>query len=258
MIGWLILIAAIALIASIIWASMRFARYRRIAQRRTETAGELQRTMRMLGLSEVRESQLFQSRVFTLRGELNGFRIDCELWDHSQDPFCRVTIAYPRPLRQGMRMFPAREGRLFGGLTGAARGESATTISNGLVVTAHENAERLRSFLDGDIQHHVERLNERVDDLFVGDERLFLYAEGPLAEQNCEALIRDGMAIAASLYSRAMALGPSRKSRVGTYAQVETEMFNRSSLEMSLDPPISEHGRSRTGEISQSGSSPPA
>lgn len=227
MISYLTLIVGILVVIGSMWASLWLARRGDVvAQSQSSDAGEgLRHAAQMLGLHEVRESRLFQARILGAWGEINEFGVNCELWEQVQDPFYRVTIAYPRPLLRGIRISRDAEGGLLHKVLGA---EEEKPASDEIVVKSSQDIDELRIFLQDDLRKPLERLAARVNKLQMGDEYLYLYVKSAPDSAFCESLLREALAVANKVFGRAMELGPSKKTKkASSYGQARTEMSRR-------------------------------
>lgn len=224
MIGYLTLIVGLLAVFGSVWASLWLARRREVVAPTSDAGEGLRRAAQMLGLNEVRESCLFKARILTAWGEVNEFRISCELWEQVQNPFYRVTIGFPQPLRRGIRI--SRD--VHGGLLQQVIDADKDSSSEEILVESNQDISELRTFLQDDLRQSLERLAARVNRMQMGDEYLYLYVKSAPNGAFCESVLRESMAVATRLFGRAMVLGPSKKSTMtSSYGQAKTEMSRR-------------------------------
>lgn len=232
MLSYLTLILGILVVVVSIWGSLRLARGRRLESQESGAGEVLRHAAQVLGLEEVRESRLYQASIMTAWGELNEFSVNCELWEQVHDPFYRVTIGFPKPLRRGLRISRDAQGGLMHRMMRGEEVEASEDAPGDLVVQSTQDLDELREFLQEDLRQPLERLAGRVDRLQLGDEYLFVFVKGSPEGAACESLLRESLAVASKVFHRAMALGPSKKSSLmSSYGQVESEMSRRVSEE---------------------------
>src|SRR5690554_1302612 len=148
MTGYLTLIVGLLAVIGSVWVSVWLARRHQFVPGTSDAGDGLRRGAKMLGLDDVRESQLFQARVLTAWGEVNEFRINCELWEQVQTPFYRVTIGFPQPLRRGIRISRDANGGLMQRVLDADAEKNST--NEDILVQSKQNIGELRSFLQDD------------------------------------------------------------------------------------------------------------
>lgn len=225
MIGYLTLILGLIIVAGVVWASVWLVRRREAGTQQTSDAGDgLRRAAEMLGLDEVRESRLYQARILTAWGEINEFRVVCELWEQVQNPFYRVTIGFPKPLQRGIRI--SRDAQ--GGLLHRVMETESENAPGEILVQSNHDIDELRTFLQDDLRKPLEHLATRVNRLQMGDEYLYLWVKSAPDGAFCESILRESLAVAKRVFGRAVELGPSKKSTLtSSYGQAKSEMSRR-------------------------------
>lgn len=235
MIGYLTLIVGMLAVFASVWASLWLARRRKIVAPASDAGEGLRRAAQRFGLDEVRESSLYQARILTAWGEVNDFQIHCELWEQVQDPFYRVTIGFPQPLRRGIRI--SRD--VHGGLMQQVMNEESA--SEDILVESNQDIGELRTFLQDDLRRPLEHLAARVNRMQMGDEYLYLFVKNAPDGAFCESVLHESVAVASKVFGRAMLLGPSKKSAVASsYGQAKSEMTRRISDEVEGEPRVEE------------------
>ncbi len=225
---WLLLIglavAFIALMASVWWLWRR----RRRGVSRAELSEELAAAVERLQLSSVWQTGLFEADVHGFKGEVQGFVVDGELWERGGDAVFRLTLRFPRPLRQGVKVQTRRRNWLE-----ALWPEETLEVGDAdfdekfYLYGEPDSEERIKEFFDFSLRHRLLDLVRRVEKLEMGDRSLHLMSREGKSVQDVERLVRDALRTALELYNRAVETGPARTATHTQYELVAIDALGR-------------------------------
>ncbi|RAL25198.1 hypothetical protein DL240_03030 [Lujinxingia litoralis] len=228
---WLALGALVVLIGVVGWFGWRLARMRRAGEARAELLSELSTMNQRLGIGEHWETSLFQAHVIGMRGELNGFRVRGEVWDQAGPEACRISVRFPKVLRQALKVRRrTANGR-------ALPGRGLVTVSTGdesfdacfSTMVAESASSELGRLLDATLRELMVTLAGRVSSLRVGKRSLFMVSEDSVDAAALERLLRDALRVAVRLYNASIEVGPLTQARSTQYEQVTLNIFGRES-----------------------------
>lgn len=234
--AWLTFIGALMLVVLLWWTAIRLARSRRGGGAREEFNENLARMAQSLGLAPPVESSIYGVGVLTLEGIINGFRLSLEIWHHGDAPFSRLTLVFPKPLRQGLRVLDEERVGVMQramGMESLSLGDESTSTK--LVVLAANEPDRIREFLTPDVESSLIELEAAHEQLYLEDESIFVLNRNILKAEDYERLIRQALRLATRLSQRAEELGPKATKTGTNYAQAQSQMFSRTSTQVAND-----------------------
>lgn len=256
---WIALGALILLLLAIgigiwwIWNKQK----RKVA--RAETSSELKSIVERLGLGDVWQAPMYQADVFGFVGIVNGFSLRGELWDNSVHDFFRLTLRFPKPLRQGLSL--SRNQSLVTGLLhrGGPLSVGDTRFDEAFQLFYSEGEDELargRELFSESLRERLVSLGEKVDELKIGDKSFHLFVEGSVESQVIERLIRESLRISVDLYNRAVEVGPVKTVRNTEYEMIAYGTLGRET-EGGQESPLPEGESTEEGFSGDADSSTP-
>ncbi len=226
--SWLVLGGLLTVLVGLGVVAGWLLRRRRRDEMRAEVAEELRRSAERIGLETVWQSQLFHADVFGIRGKVNGFDIRAELWDKSSYDFFRLSVYFPRPLRQEFRLL-ARRRR---GLEQLWKMESIEVGDRRFeerynVYCRQDQDERVRDILAPSVRRKLVTLGSKADGVKLGDHSLYIFVDRSMGPTEIERFIRDALAVAVELYNRVVAIGPAQGAAKTSYEMVAVDVLGR-------------------------------
>ncbi|MFU8802661.1 MAG: hypothetical protein ACNA8W_02525 [Bradymonadaceae bacterium] len=238
--AWLTFLGALIIVGLLLWTGIRFVRGRRGDIARGELIAALDTMAARLGLAPVLESSVYGAQIITLEGVLNGFRIHLEIWNHPRHCFSRLTLMFPRSLRQGLRILEGKRVGILHRAMGMQPVElGITSKDTQLVVLSGSDSETHQGILTAELEGLLLGFGSSYDEIQLNDENLFILERKILEASEYERLVRAGLRLVTLLYQRAREVGPTTTRRTTNYARAESEMFNRSSSQVMGDEPVS-------------------
>ena len=226
---WMTLGVLVVLIAAVGWFGWRLARMRRAGEARAERLSDVRTFTDRMGLDHVWETSIFQSHVIGMRGELNGFRVRGELWDEPQRDAYRLSVRFPKVLRQPMKIRrKGSNGRVLSGrgLVAVSTGDEAFDARFATMVS-EAASEKIEALLDANLRERMVALAEKVTSLRLGNRSLYVVAEEEVEAEVVDRLLRETLRVAVLLYNSSVEVGPLTSTRSTQYEQVSLDIFGR-------------------------------
>lgn len=259
--NWIIAIglgaAAVGLLFYLIW----LIKWRRQGRSRVRRREELRRAMERLGLGIMWETPFYNTRLLGIAGLVEGFPLRMELWEGDRDSCLRLTVWYPRRLRQGVRLRGKGDRWFKYGRRRASvlTGVEAFDQTFNLTSTVGEE-ERGRQLVSPPIQDELLQLAQEMDHIELGEYGLYMYATRSVEATRAARLINEALQIAARLSQRAAELGPSKavtktKYEAQSKMSMEREVDEREVAYLDDFPGGSSRDSSNSGSSNSGGSS---
>lgn len=236
--GWpltVVLLVVLGVLTAIGWWLFRRRRRREL---RAELVEKLDRCVERLGLETVWQTPLFEADVYGIHGEIDDFEVRGELWDKSSRDFFRVSIHFPHPVQQTFRVLTRhRQGvehmwRLREVDTGDEAFDEAF-----YVYTRADDARRVGGLLTDEIRADLLGIYDRVDGLKMGSNSLYVYVDEAADVALIEALIREAVAAASAVISRAADIVSAEQRQKEQYELASVDQMARQTGESPADRP---------------------
>lgn len=244
---WITLGVLVVLIAMVGWFGWRLARMRRAGEARAERLSDLRTISERMGIDDLWESSVFQSHVIGMRGELNGFRVRGELWEDPAREAYRLSVRFPKVLRQPMKIRrTGSNGRVLPGrgLVAVSTGDAAFDARFATMVS-EAASEKIDALLDANLRERMVALSEKVSSLRLGNRSLYVLADREVETSEIDRLLRETLRVAVLLYNSSVEVGPLTAAKSTQYEQVSLDIFGR---DTAREPAIDAQEEGESGE----------
>lgn len=227
MIGWLTACAIILVAGGIVWLARLYSRLSHREEKVENTREILQKIGAGLGIERYEERNLFGSRVHRLRGHFNDLEVDLEVQVGRRASYMRLHVGFPHALGHDLRAISPRQLGLWKWAMRLSQREFETDDGTEVELMTR-STERLEQLLNKSVLFQVGRLLDKIDDLRIGEESMFLMCTGIPEPDRMRSILTKALEVGERLHTTARQIGPST-SQVGAsvYEDGATGMFQR-------------------------------
>ena len=232
MIGWLTAIVIAMIAALILWLGPKLAAGRRIEAQYTELAEGLQTLARSLGLENFDRRAIYGDLTHHVDGTFNQLGVDLEVQVGRHHGYARVTVEFPQTLDQDLTILSDRKPAARNWLLRQKETEIGVEDFDRDFILLARHPKRLKAMLTPAIRFQLRRLIDRVDDLEIGDETVFVMARDLTDAEGVSSLLKKVIEVSERIYATAGQLGPSpSKVEATVYEQATSSIYSRESDE---------------------------
>lgn len=257
-VGWALAVGLGTVLVLLVVAGWWLFRQHRRSESREAFAEELREVVGELGFDDVWHAALFRADVFGVRGRIDEFDVEIELWEGAGRELFRLSIYFPGPTHQTMRVLTRRR-TVFDqvrGLEEVELGDEA--FDEHFNVYCHlDDVERIPEVLVTGARRRLLSIGRRVDGVKVADRSLYVFAERKVSLSGLRKLIDEAIAAGSTIYERAQAVGPAEAARRTTQYQIAaTDVLGRESGEFPIGELQSDERGGESDEESTAGQMP--
>lgn len=228
--SWLLLGCLLMVLIGLALTIWWLVRRRRRDEMRAGFAEELRDCAQRIGLATVWQAPLFQADVFGLRGLIKDFDVRAELWEKTNRDFFRLSVHFPRPLRQEFRLLARRRRGLEHLWKMDAVDVGHREFDDRYNVYCRQGQEeRVREILVPSVRRRLMAIDEQVDGVKLGDHCLYIYVDKGIESPVIERLIRDALGVSVEVYNRVVEVGPAKGTAKTSYEMVTVDVLGRES-----------------------------
>lgn len=225
---WVLLLVLVVAFVGVLVLGFWLWRKRQRGASREEMLHELEQIAARLQLDAVWQTGLFEADVHGLRGEVRGFIVEAELWERIGEDFFRLSVRFPRPLRQGLKVQTRRRSWVEAILPSDELEVGDQKFDEAFFVYGdRESQSQVEEFLNYALRHRLLDLHRRAARVELGEKGLFVFLEGEQKLQDLEGMIRDALRTSLEAYNQAIEAGPSRTATHTQYEMVAVDALGR-------------------------------